>query len=145
MLGVHDADLLVVGTLTATIPILVRSESQTGHLTLDEMPNDVANDNGIPTPNPKLFAHPILGARFTPIHFLLTVLLIQFPLLMFLAYRGTLKRWSFEQYIVAKRTDFMVSPPSKPAPQLNLTIHSPFLRPSPLCGVMTIISTLKWP
>ena len=112
--------------------------------TFSNTPNNVVEDNVVPTADPKLFAHPIFGARFTPIHFLLTALLIQFPLFMFLAYRGTLKRWSFEQYIVAKRTDFMVSPPSKFASQLDLTPLSPFPRPSPLSGVMMIISILKW-
>lgn len=93
----------------------------------------------------KLFALLVLGARFTPIHILLTAILIQFPLLMFLAYRGTLKRWSFEQYIVAKRTDFMVSPPLNPVSQLDLTFYSLFPQSSPLGIVMMIISILKWP
>lgn len=65
--------------------------------------------NTLPVANPNLFYHPIIGARFTPIHFILIILLIQIPLYMFLSYQGLIKKWTFERYITAKRSYYTVS------------------------------------
>ena len=72
--------------------------------------------NQFPEPDPSLFAHAIIGARYTPIHFLLLMIFIQYPLYAFLAYRGTLKKWTFEKYITSKGADYTVGTPSPQVP-----------------------------
>ncbi|KAF8427719.1 hypothetical protein EV426DRAFT_571743 [Tirmania nivea] len=56
-------------------------------------------------PDPKLLAHAIIGARFTSIHALMIWVMIFFPLMMFLAYRTSIKEWVFENHAKAKRTE----------------------------------------
>jgi len=63
----------------------------------------------IPKPDPKLFAHSIIGARFTSIHVLMIWVMICFPLMMLLAYRTTVKEWMFKKHARAKRTENTVS------------------------------------
>ncbi|RPB23417.1 hypothetical protein L211DRAFT_849690 [Terfezia boudieri ATCC MYA-4762] len=58
-----------------------------------------------PKPDPQLLNQPIIGARFTPIHVLLMWAVTFFPLMMFIAYRTTIKEWSFKQYARVMKTE----------------------------------------
>ena len=62
-----------------------------------------------PKPDPRLLSNAIIGARFTPIHVLMILVTVSFPLMMFLAYHTTIKEWVTVMYSRAMKTENTVS------------------------------------